>query len=94
MTEPLNPLRPTLAEGVWTTTDRRFFVCPYRPGSIFAGFWLVECHIPGHYRPPTGGIRVRAADRDHAQQVVDQITWAMTAGARPAITTTPTKGIL
>lgn len=94
MTEPLNPLRPTLAEGVWTTKDRRFFVAPYRPGSQHAGFWLVDCYITGHYRPPTGGIRIWAADREHAQQVVDQVTWAMTAGARPAISATPRKGIL
>ncbi|BCK58381.1 hypothetical protein [Nocardia wallacei] len=94
MTEPLNPLRPTLAEGTWFTRDARFLAAPYLFGKHRrAGHWLIEFHPFGS--SPNGVVlRVTAADREHAQQVVDQITWALTDGARPAISATPTKGIL
>ncbi|WP_280246286.1 hypothetical protein [Nocardia abscessus] len=69
--------------GVWTTGDGRFLAAPFAKRNRRAGRWTVEYWAAGILEDtPRPTVKLVAADREHVQQVIDQITWAMTDGAR------------
>lgn len=78
-----NRLQQTLVPNVWGTEDQRFLVGPYLPSRDKEGKWAVEFWADGIYAPnSTTTVLVDAADKEHAQQIVELITWATGDGAR------------
>ncbi|MBF6277049.1 hypothetical protein [Nocardia nova] len=81
----INPLGPSLVpdSGTVETADRRFVAGPFFH-SRDTGPWAVDLYDP----PLTAGLDARrvvtltATGREHAQQIVDLVTWALGAGAR------------
>ncbi|MEU1550227.1 hypothetical protein [Nocardia sp. NPDC005745] len=82
---PLTALRRASLPGVWTTGDKRFLAAPYAKRNTRAGRWTVEYWARGVLEDtPRPTVKLVATDREHVQQLIDQITWATTDGARPA----------
>lgn len=78
-----NPLRPSLAPSVYRTRDNRFLAGPYLPDRQKAGKWVVEYWPEGIDIDATPPLPVDANNLEHAQQIVDLITWAISDdGAR------------
>lgn len=80
--EPVNPLRPTLVPGIWSTRAQRFLVSRYLPGHpkahlMAVDFWELTINADPESFDPT--VRIDVTDLENAQQVVDRITLAMDA---------------